>query len=191
MENLADLVEKAKRNTGDMELLIERFTPLIRHLAHRLPYEYQDAEQNMKLTFLQLIHKIKLEEMHSREDKCLLSYIAAAMKNRCFHLRNKYYREKSCEQLLDDTVSLPQDDDILFEEMIELEQFCSFLTKLQKQILIASTFMGIQKQSFLRNYILPDRLSTEQKIGRSMSLGYLTEKEECNRGKFLFRCGSI
>ena len=34
-------------------------------------------------------------------------------------------------------------------------------------------------------------LSTEQKIGRSMSLGYLTEKEECNRGKFLFRCGSI
>ncbi len=40
MENLADLVEKAKRNTGDMELLIERFTPLIRHLAHRLPYEY-------------------------------------------------------------------------------------------------------------------------------------------------------
>ena len=39
MENLADLVEKVKRNTGDMELLIERFTPLIRHLAHRLPYE--------------------------------------------------------------------------------------------------------------------------------------------------------
>ena len=32
MENLADLVEKTKRNTGDMELLIERFTPLIRHL---------------------------------------------------------------------------------------------------------------------------------------------------------------
>lgn len=142
MENLADLVEKAKRNTGDMELLIERFTPLIRHLAHRLPYEYQDAEQDMKLTFLQLIHKIKLEEMHSREDKCLLSYIAAAMKNRCFHLRNKYYREKSCEQLLDDTVSLPQDDDILFEEMIELEQFCSFLTKLQKQILIAEYVYG-------------------------------------------------
>ena len=110
-----------------MELLIERFTPLIRHLAHRLPYEYQDAEQDMKLTFLQLIHKIKLEEMHSREDKCLLSYIAAAMKNRCFHLRNKYYR---------------QDDDILFEEMIELEQFCSFLTKLQKQILIAEYVYG-------------------------------------------------
>lgn len=97
MENLADLVEKAKRNTGDMELLIERFTPLIRHLAHRLPYEYQDAEQDMKLTFLQLIHKIDLEEMRSREDKYLLGYIATAMKNRCFDLRNKYYREKSCE----------------------------------------------------------------------------------------------
>ena len=50
MGNLAKLVEKAKRNTGNMELLIERFTPLIRYLAHRLPYEYQDAEQDMKLT---------------------------------------------------------------------------------------------------------------------------------------------
>lgn len=86
----------------------------------------------MKLTFLQLIHKIDLEEMRSREDKYLLGYIATAMKNRCFDLRNKYYREKSCEQALDDMVSLPQDNDILFEEMIELEQFCSFLTKLQK-----------------------------------------------------------
>lgn len=142
MENLADLVEKAKRNTGDMELLIERFTPLIRHLAHRLPYEYQDAEQDMKLTFLQLIHKIDLEEMRSREDKYLLGYIATAMKNRCFDLRNKYYREKSCEQALDDMVSLPQDNDILFEEMIELEQFCSFLTKLQKQILVAEYVYG-------------------------------------------------
>ena len=134
MENLADLVEKAKRNTGDMELLIERFTPLIRHLAHRLPYEYQDAEQDMKLTFLQLIHKIDLEEMRSREDKYLLGYIAAAMKNRCFDLRNKYYREKGCEQALDDMVSLPQDN--------ELEQFCSFLTKLQKQILVAEYVYG-------------------------------------------------
>lgn len=51
----------------------------------------------MKLTFLQLIHKIDLEEMRSREDKYLLGYIATAMKNRCFDLRNKYYREKSCE----------------------------------------------------------------------------------------------
>ena len=44
--------------------------------------------------------------------------------------------------MLDDTVSLPQDDDILFEEMIELEQFCSFLTKLQKQILVAEYVYG-------------------------------------------------
>lgn len=86
MENLANIIEKAKTETREMELLIERFTPLIRHLAHRLPYEYQDAEQDMKLAFLQLIHKIKLGETHSREDKYLLGYIAAAMKNRCFDL---------------------------------------------------------------------------------------------------------
>ena len=97
----------------------------------------------MKLTFLQLIHKIDLEEMRSREDKYLLGYIATAMKNRCFDLRNKYYREKSCEQALDDMVSLPQD-------MIELEQFCSFLTKLQKQILIAEYVYGYSDAEFSR-----------------------------------------
>lgn len=112
-----------------MELLIERFTPLIRHLAHRLPYEYQDAEQDMKLTFLQLIHKIDLEEMRSREDKYLLGHIAAAMKNRCFDPWNQYYQKKDGEQLLDDTVTTLQDDP-LFEETIELKQFFSFLTKL-------------------------------------------------------------
>lgn len=31
MENLADLVEKAKRNTGDMELLIERVRTSVFH----------------------------------------------------------------------------------------------------------------------------------------------------------------
>ena len=52
--------------------------------------------------------------------------------------------------MLDDTVSLPQDDDILFEEMIELEQFCSFLTKLQKQILIAEYVYGYSDAEFSR-----------------------------------------
>ena len=95
----------------------------------------------MKLTFLQLIHKIDLEEMRSREDKYLLGYIAAAMKNRCFDLWNQYYQKKDGEQLLDDTVTTLQDDP-LFEETIELKQFFSFLTKLQKQILIAEYVYG-------------------------------------------------
>ena len=83
----------------------------------------------------------KLEEMHSREDKYLLGYIAAAMKNRCFDLWNQYYQKKDGEQLLDDTVTTLQDDP-LFEETIELKQFFSFLTKLQKQILIAEYVYG-------------------------------------------------
>ena len=42
---------------------------------------------------------------------------------------------------MDDTVTIPQDD-TLFEEAIELEQFCSSLTKLQKQILVAEYVYG-------------------------------------------------
>ena len=72
MDNLAKLVEKAKEEKRDMEVLVERFMPLIRHLAHRLPYDNQDAEQDMKLAFLTLIHRIDLAEMRSLEDPYLL-----------------------------------------------------------------------------------------------------------------------
>ena len=47
MKKLVKLIEKAKLEKVDMEILIERFLPLIRRLAHKLPYEYQDAEQDI------------------------------------------------------------------------------------------------------------------------------------------------
>lgn len=49
MKKLVKLIEKAKLEKVDMEILIERFLPLIRRLAHKLPYEYQDAEQDLAL----------------------------------------------------------------------------------------------------------------------------------------------
>ena len=68
MKKLVKLIEKAKLEKVDMEILIERFLPLIRRLAHKLPYEYQDAEQDMKLVFLELIHKISLRDMRNQEE---------------------------------------------------------------------------------------------------------------------------
>ena len=58
-------------------------------------------------------------------------------------------QKKDGEQLLDDTVTTLQDDP-LFEETIELKQFFSFLTKLQKQILIAEYVYGYSDAEFSR-----------------------------------------
>ena len=108
MKKLVKLIEKAKLEKVDMEILIERFLPLIRRLAHKLPYEYQDAEQDMKLVFLELIHKISLRDMRNQEDKYLLKYIETTMNNHCFDLCHKYYRDKGREQPLEETaVILP------------------------------------------------------------------------------------
>ena len=141
MKKLVKLIEKAKLEKVDMEILIERFLPLIRRLAHKLPYEYQDAEQDMKLVFLELIHKISLRDMRNQEDKYLLKYIETTMNNHCFDLCHKYYRDKGREQPLEETaVILP--DGVPFEDLTELEQFFKALTKLQKQILIAEYVYG-------------------------------------------------
>lgn len=135
MDNLAKLVEKAKEEKRNMEVLVERFMPLIRHLAHRLPYDNQDAEQDMKLAFLTLIHRIDLAEMRSLEDPYLLGYLEKAMRNRCWNLRDRYCRERNREQPLDDAVILSQDSSP-FEERVELELLCGNLTERQKQILV-------------------------------------------------------
>ena len=133
MKKLVKLIEKAKPEKVDMEILIERFLPLIRRLAHKLPYEYQDAEQDMKLVFLELIHKISLRDMRNQEDKYLLKYIETTMNNHCFDLCHKYYRDKGREQPLEETaVILP--DGVPFEDLTELEQFFKALTKLQKEL---------------------------------------------------------
>ena len=55
MENLSQLIKKAQKETKNMEELINKFSPLIRHFASRLPYDRQDATQDMVLSFLQII----------------------------------------------------------------------------------------------------------------------------------------
>lgn len=129
MKKLVKLIEKAKLEKVDMEILIERFLPLIRRLAHKLPYEYQDAEQDMKLVFLELIHKISLRDMRNQEDKYLLKYIETTMNNHCFDLCHKYYRDKGREQPLEETAVILPDGVPLPFHLLDLHITC--LDKLQ------------------------------------------------------------
>ena len=73
MENLSQLIKKAQKETKNMEELINKFSPLIRHFASRLPYDRQDATQDMVLSFLQIIHAIQLDELYEQNDLVLLA----------------------------------------------------------------------------------------------------------------------
>ena len=89
MEKLALFIEQAINEKQKMELLMQKFTPLIRHLAHKLPYDYLDAEQDMFLSFLKLIHHINLNDIKNKEDKSLVKYIHKTMINCYIDLLHK------------------------------------------------------------------------------------------------------
>lgn len=102
MEKLSVFIEKAKKESNFMESLLRQFTPLIRHFAHKLPYEYSDAEQDITFAFLQLIRGFSLENMRSQDDKYLLKYIKRSIENHFIDLLHKWYQIQNSEELLED-----------------------------------------------------------------------------------------
>lgn len=59
--------------------LIEKFQPMLRRYARRLSYE--DAESDMVLEFIELIHRISLDSLQSTADGSIVCYIAKAVQH--------------------------------------------------------------------------------------------------------------
>ena len=62
-----------------MQELVDRFTPLLKKEAKRLAYE--DAYEDIRLFFIELIDSIKLEKIKLKEDGGIASYINVSIIN--------------------------------------------------------------------------------------------------------------
>lgn len=82
------LIYKISRAKADdqqeMLNLIERFSPLIKKYAWKLNYE--DAENDLILEFIQLIKDFDVESLKCREDGAITNYICKSMQNRYIYL---------------------------------------------------------------------------------------------------------
>lgn len=141
MENLSLLIEAAQKKSENMIILMDHFTPLIRRLAHRLPYEYQDAEQDMRLSFLEIVNRMKLEQMRCLEDKYLLGYIKNAMTNRYINLLYASTKQKEPKSLIDYR-DVEVEEGVGFNDQIELLSLLRTLPKIQKDVLYFRYFYG-------------------------------------------------
>ena len=67
-----------------MEILLQKFEPLVRKYARRIhKLEIDDAMQEMSLAFLQLIRKMDLSKFSGPDaDKLFLAYLRRAMETR-------------------------------------------------------------------------------------------------------------
>ena len=141
MKNLSQLIKKAQKETKNMEELINKFSPLIWHFASRLPYDRQDATQDMVLSFLQIIHAIQLDELYEQNDLVLLAYLKKAMSNHYINLLGKY--SKTSNQLLsleDQDIQIAIEND--FEMEIEIRRLTEHLSEIQRQVISLKYWYG-------------------------------------------------
>ena len=77
---LSDLVEKAQRGEEAAMLeLIQRFTGLFQKYAVKLNYE--DAYEDIRLFFIELIKSFKLEKLQCKKDEIIVSYVNVSIRN--------------------------------------------------------------------------------------------------------------
>lgn len=77
---LEGLIIKAQGADNEAMLeLINKFSPLLKKYARRLNYE--DAQNDLILYFIQLIHGMNLEKMLCKENGSIINYISICIKN--------------------------------------------------------------------------------------------------------------
>lgn len=77
---LESLIIKAQGSDNEAMLeLINKFSPLLKKYARRLNYE--DAQNDLTLYFIQLIHGMNLEKMLCKENGSIINYISICIKN--------------------------------------------------------------------------------------------------------------
>lgn len=86
--NLYKLIyESQKRNKKSLEILCQKFDPLIKKYSYYLNYE--DAYQDLLEVFILVIQKIPIQQENFKKDKYILSYIKTSIKNAYISLNEK------------------------------------------------------------------------------------------------------
>ena len=136
-ELLNRIFHSQKGDKEALEDLILQFTPIIKHYKYLLNYD--DAEQDMILSFIETIQKLPVSLLHSRDsDIYILSYIKQSMKNYYIHFsklqRVFQYCAATDSSILENFQGKRVDD--TFDLKQSLQKELDKLTSLQKKVLI-------------------------------------------------------
>lgn len=73
-----DIIVKSQGGDGDATLiLIEKFNPLLKKYAYKLSYE--DAYNDLLVDFIELLHNMKIENIHNKSEGGIVSYICTSV----------------------------------------------------------------------------------------------------------------
>lgn len=73
-----DIIEKSQSGNVDATLmLIEKFNPLLKKYAYKLSYD--DAYNDLLIDFIELLHNMKIENIHNKSEGSVISYICTSV----------------------------------------------------------------------------------------------------------------
>lgn len=137
MKSISQIIAEIQSgNPESKDCLYNRFYKLILKMSRSM--EYEEAESDIKIAFLELIDKIDLSKFKDKNDNVLASYINISLE----HKRASLLRSVAKEQDM-----LPYDDNILSicednYNGIELDNLLSSLTPMQKKIITGKFIDG-------------------------------------------------
>ena len=147
---LLDQIVRAQQ--GDQEetlALIRKFAPAIRKWGRKL-YE-EDGKEDMVLAFLEILHSIKPEQIHRKEDATVVMYIIHSIQNAYFQMLQKHFHQPKIDFSLNATEEMDKEDALSVESaedaegdlaFFDLLDRCTALTEKEKQVLILIYFFG-------------------------------------------------
>lgn len=146
MAGIYDLIRKSQADLTNICDLIELFNPLIKKYGYLLHYE--DAYNDLRLEFIEIILKMDLERIHNPSDGSLILYIQKSFRN-CYISRSKKYTEfryRNCiiGEMSDGETALLQPRLSTTDAYNELDYdfFAKYLTHSEMEVILLLYYYG-------------------------------------------------
>ena len=104
MSTIYDIIKSAQKDKAQLEILLNRFTPLIKKYSRKLFFlEREDAEQEIIIAIIEAVKRMKV---YDSEGECI-SYINNAVLYKYYSLCKSSIKEQKIEVLEIDNAFLP------------------------------------------------------------------------------------
>lgn len=100
MQQLFELIRKSQHgDSSSMEILLDRFSPLLKRAAHQLDRE--DAFSELQFFLFTVIQHMDLSKMHSNDDSALAIYFKKSVNHEVIYMSRKLVKDNIYENYED------------------------------------------------------------------------------------------
>lgn len=131
MRDLCEIIQSCKDgNEEDVIFILNKFDPLINKYSRLL--EYEDTKQELSLTLIKVLQRIRIDKGNFREDKYIISYINKSIINRFIALSRQLSKVSRYESEADINLIYVDDD----ENVLEMYDLLKDFTEIERKVII-------------------------------------------------------